>query len=301
LQREQVVELRHLKLVRVLAEVGTLTNASKRLYLSQSALSRQLGEIEEELGIPLFKRLKKRMVLTGAGKRVLEGAEAVLGEIRRLEGDIRHMASGETGTLRIAACSHTCFHWLPSVLKSFKQSYPGVEVVIDSSASHDPAGHLLSGAIDLSIVNVRGKEPRISYRKLFDDEMVALVNKHHQWAKKRHVTASDFADQHLINYDLPVEEVVFYQKILMPAGITPKSLTKLPLTDAIVEMVRAGMGVAVLNLWSVRPYLKSRELRGIRVTKTGFKRTWYAAVIRDTHHPPYLERFITYLAHQANP
>jgi LysR family transcriptional regulator for metE and metH len=294
------VELRHLKLVQTLAEVGTLTNAAKRLYLSQSALSRQLGEIEEDLGTPLFKRLKKRMVLTEAGKRVLEGAESVLGEIRRLEGDIRHMASGETGTLRIAACSHTCFHWLPSVLKSFKESYPGVEVVIESSASHDPAGHLLTGAIDLALVNVRGKEPRIAYRKLFDDEMVALVPKRHPWARKRHVTAGDFADQHLINYDIPVEEVVFYQKVLMPAGVIPKSLTKLPLTDAIVEMVRAGMGVAVLNLWSVRPYLKSSELKAIRVTKAGFKRIWHAAHLRNGHHPPYLERFITYLSSQGN-
>ena len=65
--------------------------------------------------------------------------------------------------------------------------------------------------------------------------------------------------------------------------------------------VRAGKGVTVLNFWSVRPYLKSSELKAIRVTKAGFKRIWYAAILRDTHHPPYLERFIIYLAHHGNP
>lgn len=291
------MDLRHLRLVDTLSQEGTLTGAGKKLYLSQSALSRQLSEIEDELGVALFKREKKRMVLTAEGARVLDGAKAVLGEVRRLQEDVRRMVAGDMGTLRLGACSHTCFHWLPSVLQSFKAAYPGVSVQIDTSAAHDPVAHLATGAIDLAIVNIKEKSGRVSYRKLFDDEMFAIVRKDHAWAGEPYVTARRFADENLINYDLPIEEVVFYQRVLLPAGVTPKSLTRLPMTDAIVEMVKAGMGVAVLNQWSIEPFLTwSEELRAVRVTRNGLMRTWYAARLRDDRKPPYVTGFIDYLA-----
>ena len=76
--------MRHLRLVRTLDSEGTLTAAGQRLYLSQSALSHQLKEIEDEFGVKLFRRIRRRMLLTPAGQRVLDGAEVVLNEIDRV-------------------------------------------------------------------------------------------------------------------------------------------------------------------------------------------------------------------------
>lgn len=294
------MELRHLRLIRALAENGTLTDAGKRLHLSQSALSHQLHDVEEEMGAPLFRRVRKRMVLTSLGQRMLKSASAVLDELERLHHDAKQMVEGKSGTLRLAACSHACFQWLPAVLGSFKNACPGVTVEVNSAATSDPAGHLLSGAIDLAIENIKVNAPQIVYRRLFDDEMFAVVHKDHPWANKTYVTARHFKDEHLINYDHAVEDVVFYQRVLQPAGVVPKSWTKLPMTDAIVEMVRAGMGVAVLGRWSIRPYLESAELRTIRVTRGGLKRTWYAATLRGQQHPAYLDRFIDLLAREGS-
>ena len=92
--------MRHLRLVQTLAIEGTLTAAGQHLFLSQSALSHQLKEIEDEIGVKLFRRVKKKMILTPAGQRVLDGADMVLGEIDRVKEDISRLTSGETGTLR---------------------------------------------------------------------------------------------------------------------------------------------------------------------------------------------------------
>jgi LysR family transcriptional regulator for metE and metH len=293
------MELRHLKLVQALASEGTLTAAGKRLFLSQSALSHQLREIEDELGVLLFQRIKKRMVMTPAGERMLQSADTVLGELHNVQSDIKQFASGDAGTLRIGACSHACFHWLPPVLKSFKDAYPRVEIQIDTSSAHDPTAHLLTGSIDVAILNFKDSNSKIAYLKLFDDEMVAVVRSDHQWASMDHVSARHFADVDLINYDISLEDVVFNKKVLMPAGVTPKSVINLPMTDAILEMVREGLGVAVLNRWSIRPYLESPDLCGVRVTKNGFKRTWYAALIDSEQKPAYVARFIGFLTNQA--
>ena len=290
------LELRHLRLVRLLAEEGTLTNAGKRLHLSQSALSHQLHDLEEELGAPLFKRVRKRMVLTALGERILKSAGVVLDELELLRHDADRMVKGEAGTLRLAATSHACFHWLPVVLGEFKKSFPGVSVQINSRATSDPAGHLLSGAIDLAIENIQVAAPQLLYKKLFDDEMFALVHRDHPWADRAYVVAHDFKEEHVVNYDHAVEDVVFYQRVLRPAGVMPKSWTRLPMTDTIVEMVRARMGVAVLGRWSMQPYVGSKELRTIRVTRNGLKRTWYAATLRGRDDPPYVAGFIKLLA-----
>jgi LysR family transcriptional regulator for metE and metH len=126
--------------------------------------------------------------------------------------------------------------------------------------------------------------------------MFALVHRDHPWAGRAYVVAQDFKEEHMVNYDHAIEDVVFYQRVLRPAGVMPKSWTRLPMTDAIVEMVRAGMGVAVLGRWSMQPYVGSKELRTIRVTRNGLKRTWYAATLRGQHQPFYLASFIRLLA-----
>jgi LysR family transcriptional regulator for metE and metH len=294
------MELRHLRLIRSLSERGTLTSAGKELCLSQSALSHQLREIEQECGLPLFKRAGRRMVITPAGERVLKCAVAVLDEIRRLEVDMGHMASGNKGMLRVAFCQHACFHWLPAVLASFRETHPGVRVQVVTEATYEPAVHLLKGAVDLAIENLREKDPRILHEELFRDEMIALVHRDHPWVGRDYVGATAFAEEHLISYDRPIEEVVFYQRVLLPTGVTPKSLTQLSMTEAIVDMVKAGMGVAVLNRWSVRPYLESPDLRALRITRQGFKRVWYALSRKSDYRPAYVGTFVDFLARQGN-
>jgi LysR family transcriptional regulator for metE and metH len=288
-----------MRLIRTLADEGTLTRAGKKLFLSQSALSHQLREIENELGGPLFRRLNKRMVLTDAGRRALAGAEVILGEFRRVRDDVLRLTSGETGSLRLAASSHASYHWLPAVLRKFRDRFPGVDIGIDSSATVDPAGFVARGDVDLAIENIRVNAPGLRYQKLFDDEMFALVHRDHPWVGRSHVTASLFATERLVNYDHELEDVVFYRRVLAPAGVKPKSLIKVPVTEAIIELVRAGMGVAVLSRWSIGPYIKAPDLVTVRVTKNGFRRVWYAVTVRDRYLPPYVGGFVDIVTRQV--
>lgn len=240
------------------------------------------------------------MVPTEAGKRILDGADLVLCEIDNLRDDITRMSSGESGTLRVSACRSASFHWLPQVLKDFKGIYPGVEVSIDTAPTHNPIDKLLSNLIDIAVVNFKEEKNGVAYLKLFDDQMVVVVRHDHPWASKDHISARSFSDVDLITYDLPFEVTEFNKLVLAPADIVPKSLTKVPSTDAIVELIKAGMGVAVLNLWSAAPHLESGELAATNLKKNGFNRSWYAAITEDPRKPPYIAHFIGFLAKSQN-
>ena len=294
-----LMEIRHLKLVKTVVEEGSLTNASKRLYLTQSALSHQLKEIENKFGAPLFQRINKRMVLTHVGKRVLRSANLILSELQSTENDVKRFISGDAGVLRISTECYTCYHWLPSLLKSYDHHFPNVEVRIIAEATRRPIQFLLEGKLDLAIISCLQADQmgdnNLSFIKLFTDEMVVVTNKHHRLASHRTICAEDFRNENLIVYTAPIEVLDIFQRVLIPASITPKKTIRIQLTEAIIEMVKAGLGITVMAKWAVKPYLKSRQLLTIPLAKPGLTRTWYAAIINEKNTPHYLQCFIEHL------
>jgi LysR family transcriptional regulator for metE and metH len=292
------LEVRHLRLIRAIAEEGSVTRAGNRLFLTQSALSHQLRDIETKLGVTLFDRVNKKMLLTSAGKRILIAANEILDHLDRLEEDVKRIASNREGVLRISTECYTCYHWLPQVLKRFNVEYPGIDVKIIVEATGDPISAVLDGVIDVGLTNSARQNHKIRYQPLFRDEYVVIVSKEHPFCSKPWISANDFHDQHLVIYSAPEENRVF-QKILVPAGVSPKRVSSVQLTEAIVEMVKAGLGIGILSKWSIAQQLESGMVQAIPLTKRGFCRTWYAATLKTKQPAAHLEAFIRLLANNS--
>ncbi|MEP1093726.1 MAG: LysR family transcriptional regulator [Cyclobacteriaceae bacterium] len=289
------MEIRHLKLIREVAETKSLTKAKDALFLSQSALSHQLKEIETELGTPLFHRVNKKLIITGAGKMVLESAERVLHDIEKTELSIKKYVSGDTGTIRLATQCYTCYHWLPSLLIDFKKEFPKVEIEIILDNSCDMEDQVLDGKIDLAIISEVSDRSKLKYHELFRDEVLALVPADHPWTKKKYVDAEDFATENVIIHSYPLESVSLFTHLLFPAGVSPKKVTQIQVTEAMIELVKAGMGIKVVAKWIVEPYLKDSGLAIVPVTKSGMHRRWYAITLDQEENPQYLENFVDHL------
>ncbi|WP_420315810.1 LysR family transcriptional regulator [Ekhidna sp.] len=289
------MEIRHLKLIREVAETKSLTKAKDALFLSQSALSHQLKEIENQLGTQLFHRVNKQLILTNAGKMVLESAERILSDLEKTERSIKKYVSGTSGTLRLATQCYTCYHWLPSLMTDFNREFPNVEIEIFHSNDSDVESRVLDGEIDLAIIYEHSDRQNIDYHELFRDEVFALVPVGHPWAKKSYVQAEDFEDQTVIIHSYPLESVSLFTQVLIPEGISPKKVMQVQVTEAVVELVKAGMGVNVMAKWIVEPYLKDNKLALIPVTKRGIHRTWHAITLKDENRPQYIDNFIHHL------
>ncbi|MFN7927200.1 MAG: LysR family transcriptional regulator [Blastocatellia bacterium] len=289
------LDIRHLKLLVAVTEEKSVTKAGERLHLSQSALSHQLRDLEERLGTPLFLRLNKRMVLTQAGERLLHSAKEVLDELKRAEEEVAQMARHKRGTLRLSTECYTCYHWLPEKLKAFQHRFPDVDVKIVAEVTHHPMQALLNGKLEMAIVSDHPRDKRIVYHPLFKDELVAVMPPQHRLAAKPILQAKDFADEHLFLYVEP-KDSTFYKLVLNPAGVTPKRLSVMPLTEAIIEMVKAGLGVSVLARWAIAEPLKAGSLVARPLTKRGVHRQWSAALLKQDFTPTYLTEFVNLLA-----
>ena len=296
------LEIRHLRMVDMIAREGGMTAASAKLYVTQSALSHQLREIEDKLGTRLFLRMNRKMILTEAGRRILVSAQSVLKELSFAEQDVRRLADGRQGVLRMSTQCNTCYHWLPRIIREFQKDYPAVDVQINVDATRDPYTALAKGELDLALFFSLPSRKGLHVYSLFNDEARAILHPDHPLASRKFLTAKDFADQTLIMYMTPPEQTVLFRKLLAPAGVMPAKVLKVMLTEAILEMVKADLGIAVMSRWITAPYVQSKAVRAVRVTPKGLVRKWVAATLAHSDTvPEYITAFTRLLARAALP
>ena len=298
LLRPLALEVRHLRLVLAIAETGGVGRAGERLHLTQSALSHQLREIEHRLGVAFFDRVRNRLVLTDAGARVLDAARSVLAEMSALEGDLQERAEGRRGLIRITTECYTCYGWLPPLLERFGRSHPAVEVQIALDATRRPLDALRAGVVDAALVTAA--EPDLETRPLFEDELLLVVAPDHRLSGRRFVRPADLAGERLLLYATP-EESRFFQSFFARAGVSPTAIAQVPLTEAVVAMVEAGLGVAALARWAVADELRRGRLVGLRLGPRGMTRRWLAATRPGSASARHLTDFLDLLATGAPP
>jgi LysR family transcriptional regulator for metE and metH len=148
-------------------------------------------------------------------------------------------------------------------------------------------------------MNDDSDDRRLRHFELFDDEHVAIVQPSHRWAPRAFVTPEELVTEQLYLYSRSIDDSFLVQKVLRPSGIPLQRVTYLQLTEGILEMVKAGMGVSVLPRWSIVNVIASGEIKPIRITRSGVFRKWFAATLRDVAPTPFMEEFIRLLIKQG--
>jgi LysR family transcriptional regulator for metE and metH len=276
------IGLHHLRLVSTITKEGTLTRAAQSLHLTQSALSHQLKELESELGTSVFERKGKKLELSNEGNRFLVSAEKILAELRSLELDIKGFKEGKKGTLRISTQCYTAYHWLPRIIKYYKEISPEIDIHINSGATYRPLDFLLTGELDVAIVRSRINNPLIHYEPIFEDQLYAILSTQNPLARKKKIAITDLQDQELFlpyndpqSGNIPVIETLMEQQ-----QVRPKHLHRIHYTDAIIEMVNSNLGISIMANWIIKPYVESRDIVAKPLPPEVSNRKWYAATCK---------------------
>jgi LysR family transcriptional regulator for metE and metH len=296
------LNLEDLRLVVAVCEHGTLSRAAMTLYLSQSALSHRLSNLEDRLGARLFDRLGRSMKPTAAGLDLNRSGTEILATVLQAEEGVRAKAKSGKVVLRLATQCYTCYDWLPRVLKQYKQQCPACDVRIILDATPDPMHALIQGQVDVVIVDqFNRKDSRVQLRRIFSDEVLAVVSKSHPWAKRQRVAPEDFVTQRLIAHNCSPDHNILLNRILRPAKVIPADTYEIPLTEAILELVKAGFGVAALARWVISSHLKAGSLVGLPIGKHGFSRCWSIAMLGSTSRLAHVKVLTDLLTHEFQP
>ena len=288
---------RHLRLVQAIHHTGSLGRAAETFFVTASALSHQLRQLERRCGMQLFNRVGTRLVINRAGRVLLEAAETVLPALDSARGTLDRMARHGPQVISLSTECYTCYHWLPRALRELRTAFGDVEFRIRADITRRPLPSLLEGDLDVAIVSQDLPETKgLISEQIFRDEMVVIAHPDHPLAKRAYVRPSDFRDAPALVYSADPSVSALLGDVLRGAGIQPARVIEVPLTEAIIELVCAGEGIALLAHWAVLPRLDPSSLVALRMGRQGFFRQWRAVCAANHPVAPLLPRIARVLA-----
>jgi len=295
------MDLRRLRTFVTVAEQGTVSKAALHLRTAQPALSRQILDLEEELGVRLFDRVRRRLVLTSEGEQLLGDCRTVLGAVSSLGDRAQHLRRGDSGILRVAATPQTIEGVFATFLSRHAERRPNVQIKLSEAVGANLLGMLERGEIDLAIALVGLlREVKGDYRTIesFDLAPIAFLAAYPASLKVGSGGTVDIG--RLASYPLLLLSSSFYVRATFDAacrlaGVKPDVFMESSSPQALLALAEAGHGVAVVP--SVLPTNRYR-LRIARITHRRKPLRETLAVLWDKRRalPPYARDFCESLA-----
>jgi DNA-binding transcriptional LysR family regulator len=248
------MDLRDLTVFKTVAELKSFTRAGEKLYVSHSAISRQIKLLEEELRCPLFIRGRKRVTLTEAGT-VLLGCTGPIFELFAKAVDSVSQASMNTAsTLSVGTGTNMLHFFLPPVLDRFRKRHPSTPVLIKTGYTVHIIEDLRQGNLDVGIVSlplpIEGRD--LSVKPLYREELVAVVGPHHPFANRKLIRAEELKNSPIIILPKGSSTRLILDTFFRERDISPIVQLELENEDAAEKALKAGLAIAFLAEWRAR-------------------------------------------------
>ncbi len=258
------MEVRQLQIFRILADELNFTRTAEKAHTVQSNVTAQIRALEEELGVPLFDRLSRRVSLTDAGRRFLPFAEKALAAMEQGQRVLRAGAE-PSGPLRIGSPESILTYRLPPILRTFRQRFPHVDLSFLPDLNVGLVTALETGRLDMVIyMNDTVPNAALVSVPLRAEKILLIGHSSHPLTRKSAVHASDLAGQALLLTEPGCGYRNKLDRILTLQNVRPGNITEFSSVEALKQCVAAAMGVGLLPEIVVAPELRRRQLKTLR-------------------------------------
>ncbi len=285
------MELRHLKYFLVVADELHFGRAAKKLRISQPPLSRQIKQLEEELGIPLFQRTKKSVRITAYGKFLKEEASRLLEGVELMRNHVRLLGDGCAGQIRIGYVGSAMHSVLPEVLRTVREKFPGIHTSMIEMKNLDQIAGLRDGSIDIGFVRMPMTVEDLQLRTVLSETLSIILPLSHPMAGRKRIPLAALAGDPFIAFCRECAPGLFDQitGLCQKEGFTPRIVHESSQINSVVRLVESGLGYSIVPTSVKRGYdLKVRfaELRGYP------ERAELAVAYHPAHQSPASERVL---------
>jgi len=242
------LELKQLRYFVAVAEEGHFGRAAERLHRSQPPVSMQIIKLEEELGVQLFERTTRHVMLTDAGEVFLGKARAILSSLEQAKASVGSASQGLQGNLKLGFVSSAALSLLPLVLKRYKESYPEVNLTLREQTTAEQYEALAKGQIRVGIIRSSTPSTDVDVFPVVSEGYLVALPEKHDLAKKESLTISDLGDEAIIGSPraLMPSFVDGLVEMFAEAGLEPNFSQEAIHLQTMVSLVAAEMGVAIL-------------------------------------------------------
>jgi len=286
------VNLNHLSIFQAVAAAESISRGAERLFISQSAVSKQLADFEQALGLKLFDRLPRGVRLTEPGRLLLGYANrlfAIEADAERALGDLRQLVRGR---IIIGASRTIGSYLLPERLAAFRQQHPGVELELQVENTSTIERRLVGGEIDLGFTEGVVSDERLDYEIYAQDELVLIAHPAHPAALRAPLSVSDLEALPMLIHEVGSGTREVTEIALASRKVRIRPAMTLASSEAIKQTVAAGAGLAFLSSLSIQTELEARRLVVVPVRQLRIQRPLYLVRLRSATPGPSLQAFL---------
>jgi DNA-binding transcriptional LysR family regulator len=285
----------HLALFQAVAAAGSISGGAAAARVSQPAVSRQIAELEDELGVRLLDRLPRGCQLTEAGTILSEHARRWLGveaDAARAIGEYRGL---QRGHLTIGASLTVAGYLLPGLLAEFHRRHPQIELKVEVANTQHVQQALLDGTIELGLTEGAAESEELESAVFYQDELVVIAPPGHALLGRSPVTARELVREPLVMREEGSGTRAVVERAFRRRGLKPRPIVALASPEAIKNAVAAGMGLAVVSRLSVALELKAGSLALVPLKDFVIPRPLHRQVLRGRSRSPALVQFVAVL------
>lgn len=293
------LDLYKLEIFYWVAELKSFSQAAELLSLRQPTVSAHVQELEKSLGGELLYRVRGRVSLTPLGRLVVERAKNLLAFKRETVAAVEQFRGKLSGELWVGGSNIPGQYLLPPKLGAFVTKYPEVKPILRIGDSAGIIEDVLDGKVELGFVGFKGDNGRLSFKKVWDDEMVLAVPQNHSWSRSKSVQLSDLRAEKFISRERGSGTLGSFRQLLAKHRQSPDELLNIAMelgsTEAVKEALMAGFGISILSRISIRRELAEGSIVEVPIRGFTMKRDFYQVFHRERPLHPIAQAFRDFL------
>jgi len=291
--------LQQLKLFESVYRNNGYTRAAEELHLTQPAVSIQIKRLEEQVGLPLFESVGKKIFPTIAGKATYEASLDILNRVSSLKNTIEELKGVVKGPLQMSVVT-TAKYFMPHLLGSFLKDYPEVEPRLKFTNRARVVERLMNNQDDFVVMGQIPSDVRLESYPFLENILVAVAPPNHPLANKKKITIERLIKERFLQREMGSGTRMVFNKMLEQKGLKIEPYMELGSSEAIKQGVMAGLGLAIISLHSIRLERDAGKLAVLNVDDFPLKRRWYAVYLKGITLSLTAKTFLDYILENSH-
>jgi DNA-binding transcriptional LysR family regulator len=242
------MDLRNLNYFQVLAEELHFGRAAERLNISQPPLSRTIKQLEDDFGVLLFERTKRKVLLTSAGEELLVQTKQMISQMASIKKRLRIVGKGESGNLRIGYVGAVMHSSLPSLLNIFHENHPEIDLNFEEQPNINLMQSLNNGTMDAAFVRTWLNPKNLEEKIILTESLAAVLPAKHNLSNQKLIEIKDLENENFISFARDCGPTIFdgFLELCSASGFVPKIVHQATQLNSILRLVESGFGVSLL-------------------------------------------------------
>jgi DNA-binding transcriptional LysR family regulator len=259
------VDLRQLEILQAIAETGSFTATGRKLRVSQSAISRQVLLLEEELGEPLFLRVGRQVRMTPAAESLVQLGQRVFQDVRETLGEITDHTRALRGRLRLAGGMTVCLYVFPPLLKHLKRVHPELEPRLIVATAGRSLEEIRAGRVDVGLLTLPVEESDLVTVPTLREELMVVTMPSHALARKRRIVPEDLSGQPFILFEPGSATRNVIDSFFLTEKIEPTVVMDTENVEIIKAMVKTGLGISIVPYQAIAREVRTHQFFCARI------------------------------------